>query len=142
MGPTPFTGNAAGGSQGPPMTPQMMQLAQLAQRLLMNQQGTQYLGEFLKKIALMVKSANASQFMQNPRAGTKLSSAMEKILSAVSDLGSSSPQSGGPISSSLMDLVKPPTQPGGPPGGGGGPQGPAARGPAPGGPSAPAYPLG
>lgn len=141
MGPTPFTGNASGGSQGPQMTPQMFELAQLAQRLLMNQQGTQYLSEFLKKIAMMVKSATASQFMQHPKAGTKLASAQEKILSAVSDLSSSSPTSGGPISSSLMDLVKPSVTPGGAPGGGGGPPGAMARGGPPGG-GPPAYPLG
>lgn len=140
MGPTPFTGNAAGGAQPPQMTPQMMQLAQLAQRLLMNQQGTDYLKQFLQRISMMIKSANASQFMQNPKAGTQLSSAMEKILKAVDHLGDTTPNSGGPISNSLMELVKPQLQPGGSPGPGG-PPGAMAQGPGPGqGP--PAYPLG
>ena len=138
MGPTPMTGNAAGGAQAPPMTPQMMQLASLAQRLLMNQQGTQYLGQFLRRIAMMIKSANSSQFMQNPKAGTQLSQAQERILKAVDHLSDTAPNSGGPISNSLMDLVKPPVQPGGAPAG---PGGPMAQGP-PAGQSAPAYPLG
>lgn len=140
MGPTPFTGNAAGGTQQPPMTPQMMQLAQLAQRLLMNQQGTQYLKQFIQRIAMMIKSANSSQFMQNPKAGTQLSQAQERLMKAVEHLGDTSPTSGGPISSSLMDLVKPQLQPGGSPAGPAGAGG-AAQGP-PAGPSAPAYPLG
>lgn len=138
MGPTPFTGNASGGSMGPPMTPQMFELAQLAQRLLMNQQGTQYLSQFLKRIAMMIKSASASQFMQNPKAGTQLASAQEKILKAVSHLSEATPTSGGGISNALMELVKPSQGPGTP--GGGGTQ-MAGGGPGGGG-GAPAYPLG
>lgn len=140
VGPTPFTGNAAGGAAPPAMTPQMMQLAQLAQRLLMNQQGTQYLKQFLQRIAMMIKSANSSQFQQNPKAGTQLASAQEKILKAVDHLSDTSPESGGPISNSLMELVKN-QQPGGAQGGpqGGGPPG---QGGGPGGGGPPAYPLG
>lgn len=140
MGPVPFTGNAAGGAAGAPMTPQMVELAQLAQRLLMNQQGTQYLSQFLKRIAMMIKSANSSQFMQNPKAGTQLSQAMERVLKAVDHLGETTPNSGGPISSSLMQLARPQLQPGGAPPGPAGAGGAAA--PPPDGQSAPAYPLG
>jgi len=117
------------------MTPQMFQMAQLAQRLLMNQQGTGYLAQFLKQIAMMVKSATASQFMQNPKAGVKLARAMEHITSAVQDLGDQAPNAGGPISSALMDMVKPPLGPAG-----GAPQGGPPGGKPPG-PGAPAYPL-
>lgn len=140
MGPTPFTGNAAGGAQGPQMTPQMVELAQLAQRLLMNQQGTQYLGQFLRRIAMMIKSAGASQFMQNPKANTQLAQAQERILKAVDHLNDTQPNSGGPISSSLMQLAQPQLQPGGAPPGPAGAGGAAA--PPPPGQSAPAYPLG
>ena len=122
------------------MTPQIFELAQLAQRLLMNQQGTQYLGQFLRRIAAMIKSANASQFLQNPKAGTQLSQAMERVLKAVDHIQEQSPTAGGPISSSLMDLVKPQLGPGSP-SGGAPPGGPMARG-GPAGPAPPAYPLG
>ena len=140
MGPTPFTGNAAGGQQGPQMTPQMLELAQLAQRLLMTQQGTQYLGQFLRRIAMMIKSASASQFMQNQRANTQLAQAQERVLKAVDHLSDNAPNASGPISISLMELVKPQVQPGGSPAGPAGAGGMAA--PPPGGPAPPAYPLG
>jgi hypothetical protein len=117
------------------MTPQMMQLAQLAQRLLMMQQGTNQLGAFLRQLAMMIKSAGSSQFMQNPKAGTKIAKAQEHLVSAIGDLNEQSPNSGGAIQNAMMDLIKPPLGPaaGGGGGGGGGP---------PQGPQTPAYPMG
>lgn len=117
----------------------MMKLAQLAQRLLMQQQGTEQLKNFVLQIISMIKSVNSSQFMQNPKATKRFSSAMENLSQGIGDLAETSPNSGGSIQNAIMELMKPALGPAGGQGGGapGGPGGGPPQGPTP-----PAYPLG
>ena len=137
-GPPGFAGNAPGNpgntTAPPQMNPQIMKLAQLAQRMLMQQQGTEHLKNFVLQIISMIKSVNASQFMQNPKASKRFATAMENLSLGINDLGETSPNSGGAIQNALMSVVKPAL---GPAGGGGGPDGSPPSGPTP-----PAYPLG
>lgn len=139
-GPPGFTGNAPGNpggtTQPPQVNPQTMKLAQLAQRLLMQQQGTEQLKNFVMQIISMVKSVNASQFMQNPKASKRFATAMENLSQGVTALGEDSPNAGGPIQNAIMEMMKPALGPAG----GQGTQ--MASGGPPQGPTPPAYPLG
>lgn len=139
-GPPGFAGNAAGNPGAttvpPQVNPQMVKLAQLAQRLLMQQQGTEQLKNFVLQIISMIKSVNSSQFMQNPKATKRFSTAMENLSQGIGDLAETSPNSGGSIQNAIMELMKPAMGPGG----GQGTQ--MASGGPPQGPTPPAYPLG
>ena len=106
------------GSPGPTqITPQMAQMAQLVQRLLMQQKGTEYAKKMLRQLGLMVKGAMNSQFMQNPPAEGDLADAFKKINSAVDKLDKSSSTSGAPALQSMVadlmgnDAAAPPAQP-------------------------------
>src|SRR4029077_12889447 len=65
--------NPAGGD------PQQAMMAQIAQRILQQQQGTDYLKKMLANVRMMLRKAIASNFLQDPKATSDISSAMQKI---------------------------------------------------------------
>jgi len=126
-GAMPFTGAASGGSAPPDVNPQTMMIAQAAQRLLMQQKGTEYLQKFLRQLASMAKSALSSQFMQNPKAERHIAKGMDSFNAAIEELSKNTPEGGDVIANQVAAMIKPPQGPGSPPDS---PQ-----------PSPPAYPL-
>ena len=94
------------GAEGPTqITPQMAQMAQLVQRLLMQQKGTEYAKKMLRQLGLMVKGAMNSQFMQNPPAESDLADAFKKINSAVDKLDRTSGSGAPALQSMVADLM-------------------------------------
>ncbi len=94
------------GAAGPTqITPQMAQMAQLVQRLLVQQKGTDYAKKMLRQLGLMVKGAMNSQFMQNPPAESDLADAFKKINSAVDKLDRNSGTGAPALQSMVADLM-------------------------------------
>lgn len=120
----PGTNLGQGSPNGP--TPEMQQLAQLTQRLLMQQKGTEYASKMIRQLGMQLKSVMKSQFMQSPKAMEKLAKALSHMDAAASELNSSMDSSGPALSSAVADLTMPPE---------GGQPAPPVR------PTAPAYPL-
>lgn len=97
------------------VTPEMMQLAQLAQRLLMGQKGNEYVQKMIRQLAMQIKAAMNSQFMSNPGAESDLASAMQKLNSAVGKMSKTTENSGAPaLQSAVADLMQPPEGSGSP----------------------------
>lgn len=115
MAPSP--GGAAGAAPPPPgaqmgaqapaeITPQMTQMAQLVQRLMMQQKGSEYAKKMLRQLAMMLKGAMNSQFMQNPQAESDLADAFKKINSASDKLDRTNANTNaGPLQSMVADLM-------------------------------------
>ena len=94
------------GAAGPTqITPQMAQMAQLVQRLLMQQKGTEYAKKMLRQLGLMVKGAMNSQFMQNPAAESDLADAFKKLNSAGDKLDKGSGSGAPALQSMVADLM-------------------------------------
>lgn len=107
-------------------TPEMAQLAQLTQRLLMQQRGTQYASKMIRQLGMQIKSVMKSQFLQSPAAMEKLAKALTHMDAAAAELAKTMDSSGPALSSAVADLTMPPE---------GGQAPPPVR------PSAPSYPL-
>lgn len=95
------------GAQAPAeITPQMMQMAQLVQRLMLQQKGTDYAKKMLRQLAMMLKGAMNSQFMQNPAAESDLADAFKKVNSSADKLDRTSANTAGPqLQSMVADLM-------------------------------------
>ena len=70
----------------------MMQLAMLAQKLMMQQKGTDYIKKFLSQVNQLLNAAKASQFMQSGKALKHIGGAMTETNKAMQEIGRESEQ--------------------------------------------------